>query len=134
MQQVTEITAGLKALAKELNVPIIALSQLSRQLTQRDNKRPQLSDLRDSGSIEQDADVVLFLHREAYYLEQQKPDIASPEFTAWQKKMSETKPIAEIIIAKHRQGSTGTVPVLFDERLTLFGNMPPHSNAGRGSA
>ncbi len=124
VQEVTEITTGLKALAKELNVPIIALSQLSRQVEARDDKRPQLADLRESGSIEQDADVVLFLYREEYYLERRKPDESEAEkFTKWQEKMEKVHGTAEIIIAKQRHGPTGTVEVQFNGNLTRFSNL-----------
>ena len=88
MQEVSQITTGLKALAKELNVPIIALSQLSREVENREDKRPQLADLRESGSIEQDADVVMFVYREEYYVERTKPAEGTAEFQEWQAKMS----------------------------------------------
>jgi replicative DNA helicase len=119
VQEITEITTGLKALAKELNVPILALSQLSRQVEQRDNKRPQLSDLRESGSIEQDADVVLFVFREAYYHALQKPD-DDQKFSAWAARAEELHNSAEIVIAKHRHGPTGTVELNFEPDLTRF--------------
>ena len=123
MQEVTEITTALKALAKELNVPIVALSQLSRQVENRDDKRPQLSDLRESGSIEQDADVVLFVFREEYYLENKKPHEGSSEFSDWLRKMSETHGKAEVIIGKQRHGPTGTVELQFDGSVTRFSNL-----------
>ena len=123
VQEVTEITTGLKALAKELNVPIIALSQLSRQVESRDDKRPQLADLRESGSIEQDADVVLFLFREEYYIGRKQPAPNTPEFNTWQDEMAKVHGIAEVIIGKQRHGPTGTVPVQFDGLLTKFGNL-----------
>ena len=124
VQEVTEITTGLKALAKELNVPIIALSQLSRQVEARDDKRPQLADLRESGSIEQDADVVLFLFREEYYLERKKPDEGEQEaMIKWQDKMDKVHGMAEVIIAKQRHGPTGTVPVQFNGTLTKFSDL-----------
>jgi replicative DNA helicase len=119
VQEITEITTSLKALAKELNIPILALSQLSRQVEQRDNKRPQLSDLRESGSIEQDADVVLFVFREAYYHALQKPD-DDQKFSAWAARAEEIHNSAEIIIAKHRHGPTGTVELNFEPDLTRF--------------
>ncbi len=123
VQELTEITTGLKALAKELNVPILALSQLSRQVESRDDKRPQLADLRESGSIEQDADVVLFLFREEYYLSRKEPKPGTPEHAEWQQQMEEVHNIAEIIIAKQRHGPTGTVLVNFDPQFTRFTNL-----------
>lgn len=121
-QELTEITSGLKALAKELRVPIIALSQLSRQVENREDKRPQLSDLRESGSIEQDADVVLFVYREAYYLEQKEPAQGSEDHLKWQEKMSAVGNCADLIIGKQRHGWTGNVPVHFDREMTRFSN------------
>jgi len=120
VQEISEITQGLKALAKELNVPILALSQLSRQVEQRDNKKPQLSDLRESGSIEQDADVVMFVYREAYYLENKEPTLGSIEHAEWQQKMNEISSLAEIIIGKQRHGPTGNVKVEFEAMYTKF--------------
>lgn len=133
VQEVTEITTSLKALAKELNVPIIALSQLSRQVENRDDKRPQLADLRESGSIEQDADVVIFVYREEYYLQNKEPRIGTPEYEKWQLDMSLVHGKAEIIIGKQRHGPTGTVEVSFEGQFTRFsdlahdGNMPDRS-------
>ena len=123
VQELTEITTGLKALAKELNVPIMALSQLSRQVESREDKRPQLSDLRESGSIEQDADVVIFVFREEYYIHNQKPPEGSQEFIAWQDKMDRVHGKAEIIIGKQRHGPTGTVELAFEAEFTRFGNL-----------
>jgi replicative DNA helicase len=123
VQEVTEITVGLKALAKELAVPIIALSQLSRQVESREDKRPQLSDLRESGSIEQDADVVLFVYREEYYLERLMPNEGTPEFQGWQEKMDRAHGKAEVIIGKQRHGPTGTVELQFEGKLTRFSNL-----------
>ena len=123
VQEVTEITSSLKALAKELNVPILALSQLSRQVENREDKRPQLSDLRESGSIEQDADVVLFVFREEYYLENKKPREGTPEFLDWQQKMSHAHGMAEVIIGKQRHGPTGTVELQFQSEVTRFDNL-----------
>ena len=114
VQEVTEITTSLKALAKELNVPIIALSQLSRQVENRDDKRPQLSDLRESGSIEQDADVVMFVFREEYYLANKEPRAGTPEYEKWQLDMSLVHGKAEVIIGKQRHGPTGTVELQFE--------------------
>jgi replicative DNA helicase len=124
VQEVSEITTGLKALAKELNVPIIALSQLSRQVENRDDKRPQLSDLRESGSIEQDADVVMFVFREEYYVERKKPSEAHvEEMLKWQQEMSLVHGKAEVIIGKQRHGPTGTVPLAFEAQFTRFSNL-----------
>jgi replicative DNA helicase len=123
VQEVSEITTGLKALAKELAVPIIALSQLSRQVEQRDDKRPQLSDLRESGSIEQDADVVMFVYREEYYLERMKPREGTPEFMEWQPKYADAAGKAEVIIGKQRHGPVGTVPLAFESQFTRFDNL-----------
>jgi replicative DNA helicase len=120
---VTEITTSLKALAKELNVPVLALSQLSRQVENRDDKRPQLSDLRESGSIEQDADVVLFVFREEYYLSNKEPRPGTDEYTRWQVEMADVHGKAEIIIGKQRHGPTGTVSVQFDAAVTRFDNL-----------
>src|SRR5947207_3736948 len=123
VQEVTEITTSLKALAKELNVPIVALSQLSRQVESRDDKRPQLSDLRESGSIEQDADVVMFVFREEYYLANKEPRAGTPEYEKWQLDMSLVHGKAELIIGKQRHGPTGTVQVQFDANVTRFGDL-----------
>jgi replicative DNA helicase len=123
VQEITEITTGLKALAKELAVPIIGLSQLSRQVESRDDKRPQLSDLRESGSIEQDADVVMFVFREEYYVKNKKPKEGTEEFFKWQAEMEALAGRAEIIIGKQRHGPTGTVDVQFDADVTRFGNL-----------
>jgi len=120
VQEITEITTGLKALAKELNVPVIALSQLSRQVESREDKRPQLSDLRESGSIEQDADVVLFVYREEYYLRNKEPKFGSPEYVTWEDEMREARGKAEVIVAKQRHGPTGTVPMGFQGEFTRF--------------
>ena len=120
VQEISEITQGLKALAKELDVPVLALSQLSRQVEQRDNKKPQLSDLRESGSIEQDADVVMFIYREAYYLENKEPTLGSIEHAEWQQKMDEISSLAEIMISKQRHGPTGNVKVAFEAIYTKF--------------
>ena len=123
VQEVTEITTGLKALAKDLNVPVIALSQLSRQVENRDDKRPQLSDLRESGSIEQDADVVLFVFREEYYLNNKQPREGTEEFIKWQADMEKAHGKAEIIIGKQRHGPTGTVELAFEAEMTRFSNL-----------
>lgn len=128
VQEISEISRGLKTLAKELNVPVMALSQLSRAVEQRENKRPQLADLRESGSIEQDADIVMFIYREEYYLAFQKPteatdgddakDVAA--FLAWQESMAKKYGLAELIVAKQRHGSTGTLDLHFEARFTRF--------------
>ena len=123
VQEVSEITRGLKTLAKELNVPVLALSQLSRQVEQRDDKRPQLSDLRESGSIEQDADVVMFIFREEYYLSRREPREDTAEHHAWQEEMDEVHNIAEVIVAKQRHGPTGRAMLHFNAMLTKFGNL-----------
>lgn len=123
VQDVAEITTGLKALAKELDVPIIALSQLSRNVEHRDNKRPQLSDLRESGSIEQDADIVLFVYRDEYYVERDKPAREDSKYEDWQKRLRGTVNKAEIIIGKQRHGETGSVEVAFNPALTQFSNL-----------
>jgi replicative DNA helicase len=128
VQEVTEITTALKALAKELNVPVIALSQLSRQVENRDDKRPQLSDLRESGSIEQDADVVLFVFREEYYLANKEPRPGTPEYEKWQLDMSLVHGKAEIIIGKQRHGPTGTVELHFEGQFTRFSDLAQESH------
>ena len=120
VQEISQITQGLKAIAKELRIPVIALSQLSRQVEQRDNHKPLLSDLRESGSIEQDADVVMFVYREAYYLENKEPQPATVEHAEWQAKMSEIAHLAQIIIAKQRHGPTGNIEVEFEAMFTKF--------------
>jgi len=120
VQEISEITQGLKALAKELGVPVLALSQLSRAVEQRDDKQPQLSDLRESGSIEQDADVVMFVYREAYYLERKQPKLGSIEHAEWQSKMNDVNGLADIILGKQRHGPTGTVKVEFEGIYTKF--------------
>jgi len=123
VQEMTEITTGLKALAKELDVPIVALSQLSRQVENRDDKRPQLSDLRESGSIEQDADVVMFVYREEYYLKNRQPREGTEEFIKWQGDMERAHGRAEVILGKQRHGPTGTVELQFDADVTRFGDL-----------
>ncbi|TPK81098.1 replicative DNA helicase [Mesorhizobium sp. B2-4-12] len=123
VQEITEITTGLKALAKELTVPIIALSQLSRQVESRDDKRPQLSDLRESGSIEQDADVVIFVYREEYYLKNREPKLGTEEYVKWENEMNEMRGKAEVIVAKQRHGPTGTVTLAFHGEFTRFSDL-----------
>ncbi len=126
VEEVTEITTGLKALAKELNVPIIALSQLSRKLEDRDDKRPMMSDLRESGSIEQDADIILLVYRDEVYLKKEEPRNGSPEdMIRWQDAMERAKAVAEVIIAKNRHGPEGTVKLGWDAKITQFNNDVP---------
>ena len=124
VQEISEITQGLKALAKELSVPVLALSQLSRAVEQRDDKKPQLADLRESGSIEQDADVVMFVFREAYYLERKEPQPATVEHAEWQSKMNEVANRAELIIGKQRHGPTGNIFLEFEPMFTRFKDIP----------
>jgi replicative DNA helicase len=129
--EISEITRGLKAIAKELDVPVLALSQLSRAVEARDNKRPMLSDLRESGSIEQDADIVMFVYREEYYLEKeepaQRPEESPDKFNAryedWRKRCEQAHNIAECIISKQRHGPTGTIKLFFDGEFTRFSNL-----------
>ena len=124
VQEITEITTGLKALAKELNVPIVALSQLSRQVENREDKRPQLSDLRESGSIEQDADVVLFVFREEYYVKNEEPrDDLDPKYEEWKQRFDKVKGAADVIVAKQRHGPTGTVRLAFQAEFTRFSDL-----------
>ncbi len=123
VQEVSEITQGLKALAKELSVPVLALAQLSRQVENREDKKPQLADLRESGSIEQDADVVMFIYREAYYKSRTEPREGTPEHLAWQDEMEKVRHLAEVIIGKQRHGPIGTIKLHFNENLTKFGNL-----------
>lgn len=125
VQELSEITRGLKAIAKELNVPVIALSQLSRSVEQREDKRPLLSDLRESGTIEQDADVVMFLYREEYYESRKKPGEGSEAMAVWQKNMASVYNKAEVIVAKQRHGPIGNVAVHFDSHHTKFSNLAP---------
>ena len=129
VQEVSEITGGLKALAKELSVPIIALSQLSRQVEQREDKRPQLSDLRESGSIEQDADCVMFVYRESYYLGRAEPKEGTEEHLNWQQEMDRLEHQAEVVIGKQRHGPIGIVKLAFDANTTRFGNLA-HGQGG----
>lgn len=131
VNQVAEITRGLKALAKELDVPVIALSQLSRAVEGREDKRPQLSDLRDSGAIEQDADVVMFVYREEYYLAKREPERKEGEGDdrflarqeAWRQSMIQASGKADVIVDKHRHGRTDVVRMRFDGRLTRFADL-----------
>jgi len=124
VNEVSEITQGMKAIAKELHIPVIALSQLSRQVENREDKRPQLSDLRESGSIEQDADVVMFVYREEYYKEREKPgDHDLDKMAIWQEEMERLHGRAEVILGKQRHGPIGTVDLSFEGRFTRFGNL-----------
>ena len=142
VQEISEISRGLKTLAKELNVPVMALSQLSRAVEQRENKRPQLADLRESGSIEQDADIVMFIYREEYYLSFQKPteategddakDVAA--FLAWQEAMAKKYGLAELIVAKQRHGSTGTLDLHFEAASPASPTAPTRAGWRRSGA
>jgi len=131
VQEVSEITRGLKAIAKELDVPVLALSQLSRAVEQREDKRPQLADLRESGSIEQDSDVVMFIFREQYYLERGEPkqredetdDKYNDRHDRWQERCAKVHNVAEVNIAKQRHGPIGTVELFFDGLVTKFANL-----------
>ncbi|MEL6977052.1 MAG: replicative DNA helicase [Pseudomonadota bacterium] len=132
VQEVSEITQGLKAIAKELNIPVIALSQLSRKVEEREDKRPQLSDLRESGSIEQDADVVMFVFREEYYVGRTEPREGTPEHADWLTKMEEVHNLAEVVIGKQRHGPIGTVRLMFDSRFTRFGDLVRDGRVDQG--
>ena len=123
VQEVSEVTSSLKSLAKELSVPVIACAQLSRQVENREDKKPQLSDLRESGSIEQDADVVMFIYRESYYLSRTEPREGTPDHLTWQEDMDKVRGVAEVIIGKQRHGPIGTVRLSFNENITKFGNL-----------
>lgn len=122
--EISEITRGLKAIAKELQIPVIALSQLSRAVEQREDKRPMLSDLRESGSIEQDSDVVMFIYREEYYLSRREPDMNdSSKHGEWQESMNNVHNVAEVIVAKQRHGPIGTIRLFFDSNFTRFSDL-----------
>jgi len=123
VQEITDISKGLKVLAKELNVPVIALSQLSRGVDNRDDKRPLLSDLRESGSIEQDADVVMFVYREEYYLKSREPEAGTAEYDKWVEKLERAHNRAEVLVEKNRHGPTNKVELFFDDRFTRFSNL-----------
>ncbi len=124
VQEITKLTMGLKALAKELDVPIVALSQLSRKVEERADKRPQLADLRESGSIEQDADVVMFVYRDEYYIEREKPDDADAvKYADWLARMDRAHGKAEVLVAKQRHGAVGSVALSFQSKFTRFGNL-----------
>ena len=123
VQEVSMITQSLKSLAKELSIPVIALAQLSRQVENREDKKPQLSDLRESGSIEQDADMVMFIYREAYYLSRLEPREGTEEHFKWQENMDQVRGQADIIIGKQRHGPIGNIKLAYNEDLTKFGNL-----------
>ena len=133
VQEISEISRGLKTLAKELDLPVLALSQLSRAVEQREDKKPQLSDLRESGSIEQDADIVLFVYREEYYVASQEPrDPDDPKMTEWAARMEKVHGLAEVVVAKNRHGATGKVPLQFEARFTKFSDLADESRYGDG--
>ncbi len=133
VNEVSEITQGLKAIAKELDIPVIALSQLSRQVENREDKRPQLSDLRESGSIEQDADIVMFVYREEYYVEREKPgEDQLDKMAEWQERMARLHGRAEVVIGKQRHGPIGTVELSFEGQFTRFGNLAKEWQGGGG--
>ena len=123
VQEISEITRALKGLAKELNLPVVALSQLSRAVEQREDKKPQLSDLRESGTIEQDADVVMFIYRQEYYESRKQPESGTEEPQAWLGRMERIHNKAEVIVAKQRHGPIGSVSLYYDGRLVKFGNL-----------
>ena len=123
VQEISEITRALKGLAKELDLPVIALSQLSRAVEQREDKKPQLSDLRESGTIEQDADVVMFIYRQEYYESRKQPESGTEEHQAWLSRMERIHNKAEIIVAKQRHGPIGSIALYYDGRLVKFGNL-----------
>src|SRR6202789_487708 len=131
VQEITEVTKGLKTLAKELNVPILALSQLSRGVDSRDDKRPILSDLRESGSIEQDADVVMFVYREEYYLKSREPDAGTPEHAKWMDKLDRATNRAKVLVEKHRHGATRAIDLVFEGNYTRFSNLAPEDQQQR---
>jgi replicative DNA helicase len=131
VQEITEVTKGLKTLAKELNVPVLALSQLSRGVDARDDKRPVLSDLRESGSIEQDADVVMFVYREEYYLKSREPEAGTPEHAKWMEKLDRATNRAEVLVEKHRHGATRNIDLVFEGQYTRFSNMADDGSGNR---
>ncbi|MDH5721710.1 MAG: replicative DNA helicase [Alphaproteobacteria bacterium] len=124
--EISEITRGLKAIAKELEIPVLALSQLSRNVEQREDKRPLLSDLRESGSIEQDSDVVMFVYREEYYLSRTEPEVGTDKHLQWQERMDRAHNIGECIVSKARHGPIGTIRMHFDPHVTRFSDLDEH--------
>jgi replicative DNA helicase len=128
VQEITEISKNLKVLAKDLDVPVLALSQLSRGVDARDDKRPVLSDLRESGSIEQDADVVMFVYREEYYLKSREPDPSTPDHAKCLEKCERAHRRAEVLVEKHRHGATNKIDLFFDDRFTRFSNFAADGN------
>jgi replicative DNA helicase len=131
VQEVSEITQGLKAIARELDIPVIALAQLSRAVEQRADNKPMLSDLRESGSIEQDADIVMFLYREEYYLARNEPAVGTAKHAEWQAKLAEVQNVTEIIISKHRHGAIGNVHMHYDTRFSKFNNYAVKNSTNR---
>lgn len=123
VNEISEITQGLKAIAKELNIPVIALSQLSRAVELREDKRPMLSDLRESGTIEQDSDIVMFIYREEYYLTRKEPAVGDTKYLEWQEKLNKVYNIADIIVAKHRNGRVGNVQLHYDSQYSKFSSL-----------
>ena len=121
--EISEITQGLKAIAKELDIPVIALSQLSRAVEQREDKKPMLSDLRESGSIEQDADLVMFLYREEYYLKRKEPNAGDSKYVEWQEQLNKVHNMAEILVAKHRNGAVGNVQLFYEDKYSTVSNL-----------
>jgi replicative DNA helicase len=142
VQEISEITQGLKSVSKELNVPILALSQLSRAVEQREDKRPHLADLRESGTIEQDADVVIFIYRQEYYEERSEPKSSGTEsslsfhekYLKWQENLKKCKNIADIIVAKQRHGPIGSLQLHFDAKYTKFSNLTDEKNQPKNSS
>ena len=131
VQQVAEVSRRLKGLAKELEIPVVALAQLSRLVESRTSKLPQLSDLRESGSIEQDADIVLLIHRESYYIEREKPSISDQEkWNEWQAKREQAHNLAKVLVAKHRNGATADIELYFNETYTQFEDLDRHEAEG----
>jgi len=141
VQEISEITQGLKAIAKELDVPVVALSQLSRAVEQREDKRPQLADLRESGTIEQDSDVVMFVYRQSYYEERAEPRKTGTEtddkfhnrYLEWQQTLEKVQNTADVIIAKQRHGPIGNVKLHFEASLTKFSDLAEEYRSDDGT-